>query len=54
MDDANQPYPPTLLSHFLISYGSRLSESFMRAQKNFVRSCAAYCLISYFLQVKDR
>ncbi|KAI1709756.1 phosphatidylinositol 3- and 4-kinase domain-containing protein [Ditylenchus destructor] len=53
-DDADQPYPPTLLSHFLINYGSRLSESFMNAQENFVRSCAAYCLVSYFLQVKDR
>jgi phosphatidylinositol 4-kinase B len=24
------------------------------AQSNFVQSCAAYCLISYLLQVKDR
>uniref|UniRef100_A0A915DFL5 Phosphatidylinositol 4-kinase beta n=1 Tax=Ditylenchus dipsaci TaxID=166011 RepID=A0A915DFL5_9BILA len=54
LDDAEQPYPPTLLSHFLISYGSRISESFLGAQENFVRSCAAYCLVSYFLQVKDR
>lgn len=54
LDDAGQPYSPTLLSHFLINYGSRLSESFQQAQQNFVRSCAAYSLACYFLQVKDR
>jgi hypothetical protein len=54
-DDAEKlPYPPTILSHFLINYGSRLSEGFRKAQRNFVRSCAAYCLACYFLQVKDR
>lgn len=54
LDDAAQPYSPTLLSHFLINYGSRLSESFQQAQRNFIRSCAAYSLACYFLQVKDR
>lgn len=54
LDDADQPYPPTLLSHFLVNYGSRLSENFRKAQYNFIRSCAAYCLACYFLQVKDR
>ncbi|KAI6185136.1 Phosphatidylinositol 4-kinase beta [Aphelenchoides fujianensis] len=54
LDDAGQPYVPTLLSHFLINYGSRLSESFQQAQQNFIRSCAAYSLACYFLQVKDR
>lgn len=54
LDDADQPYPPVLLSHFLINYGSRLSENFRRAQANFIHSCAAYSLACYFLQVKDR
>ncbi|KAI6192039.1 Phosphatidylinositol 4-kinase beta [Aphelenchoides bicaudatus] len=54
LDDANQVYPPTLLSHFLIHYGSRLSESFQHAQQNFIQSCAAYSLACYYLQVKDR
>uniref|UniRef100_A0A7E4VEF4 Phosphatidylinositol 4-kinase beta n=1 Tax=Panagrellus redivivus TaxID=6233 RepID=A0A7E4VEF4_PANRE len=53
-DDADQPYPPTLLSHFLNNYGSRISENFRRAQINFIQSCAAYSLACYFLQVKDR
>ncbi|KAI6214160.1 Phosphatidylinositol 4-kinase beta [Aphelenchoides besseyi] len=54
LDDAGQPYSPTLLNHFLIQYGSRLSASFQQAQHNFIRSCAAYSLACYFLQVKDR
>ena len=35
-------------------YGERNSETFLTAQKNFVESCAAYCLVCYFIQVKDR
>jgi len=54
LDDADQPYPPTLRSHFLINYGSMLSDAFSKAQQNFVHSCAAYSLACYFLQVKDR
>ncbi|VEL20254.1 unnamed protein product [Protopolystoma xenopodis] len=30
------------------------SEAFLTAQRNFVQSCAAYCLVSYLFQVKDR
>ncbi|XP_062710398.1 uncharacterized protein LOC109409370 [Aedes albopictus] len=30
------------------------SDRFRTAQRNFMQSCAAYCLISYLLQVKDR
>ncbi|XP_041673925.1 phosphatidylinositol 4-kinase beta isoform X2 [Drosophila eugracilis] len=44
----------SLKDYFLDEYGSPTGESFRRAQKNFVQSCAAYCLISYLLQVKDR
>ena len=40
---------------FLVQeYGRKISESFLTAQKNFVESCAAYCLVCYFIQVKDR
>uniref|UniRef100_A0A0K0FP36 Phosphatidylinositol 4-kinase beta n=1 Tax=Strongyloides venezuelensis TaxID=75913 RepID=A0A0K0FP36_STRVS len=46
--------PPTLLEYFIKKYGAMDSESFIRARQNFVRSCAAYSLICYFLQVKDR
>ncbi|MFH4978311.1 hypothetical protein AB6A40_005020 [Gnathostoma spinigerum] len=45
---------PTLLTHFLDTFGAPTSESFLIAQQNFVQSCAGYSLASYFLQVKDR
>uniref|UniRef100_A0A0N4ZYS3 Phosphatidylinositol 4-kinase beta n=1 Tax=Parastrongyloides trichosuri TaxID=131310 RepID=A0A0N4ZYS3_PARTI len=46
--------PPTLLEYFIQKYGPEDSESFIKARQNFVRSCSAYSLICYFLQVKDR
>lgn len=44
----------SLRDYFIHEYGSIETESFKRAQRNFMHSCAAYCLISYLLQVKDR
>ena len=44
----------TLLQYFEREFGSSNSEDFAIAQKNFVQSCAAYCLVSYLIQVKDR
>uniref|UniRef100_A0ABD2X175 Phosphatidylinositol 4-kinase beta n=1 Tax=Trichogramma kaykai TaxID=54128 RepID=A0ABD2X175_9HYME len=44
----------TLLQYFEQEYGPIDSEPFRIAQKNFVQSCAAYCLLSYLIQVKDR
>ncbi|BFF99781.1 uncharacterized protein DMAD_07604 [Drosophila madeirensis] len=44
----------SLRDYFIDEYGPPTDESFCRAQRNFVQSCAAYCLISYLLQVKDR
>ncbi|CEF63341.1 Phosphatidylinositol 4-kinase beta [Strongyloides ratti] len=46
--------PPTLLEYFITKYGSIDTVNFIKARQNFVRSCAAYSLICYFLQVKDR
>ncbi|NXB39544.1 PI4KB kinase, partial [Eulacestoma nigropectus] len=43
-----------LLDYFLQEHGACTSESFLSAQRNFVRSCAGYCLVCYLLQVKDR
>ncbi|KAJ8940506.1 hypothetical protein NQ318_003106, partial [Aromia moschata] len=43
----------SLLQYFIKEYGSTTSEGFLTAQKNFVQSCAAYCLICYLIQVKD-
>lgn len=44
----------SLLQYFKREYGSHNSEAFLTAQRNFVQSCAAYCLVSYLVQVKDR
>ncbi|KAA3678890.1 phosphatidylinositol 4-kinase B [Paragonimus westermani] len=44
----------SLLDYMLREHGSPNSEAFLTAQRNFVESCAAYCIVSYLLQVKDR
>ncbi|XP_053673305.1 phosphatidylinositol 4-kinase beta [Anopheles nili] len=44
----------SLKDYFIDEYGDVDSVAFRRAQRNFMHSCAAYCLISYLLQVKDR
>jgi len=44
----------SLLDYFLAEFGSLNSEEFLTAQRNFVESCAAYCIVSYLIQVKDR
>ncbi|GLV43937.1 four wheel drive [Carabus blaptoides fortunei] len=44
----------SLLEYFTREYGPANSEEFMTAQRNFVQSCAAYCLVCYLIQVKDR
>ncbi|OXU19336.1 hypothetical protein TSAR_004804 [Trichomalopsis sarcophagae] len=44
----------TLLQYFEREFGPTDSQAFLIAQKNFVQSCAAYCLVSYLIQVKDR
>lgn len=43
-----------LLQYFIREYGGQTTEEFFKAQLNFVHSLAAYCLVSYLLQVKDR
>nr|CAD7571745.1 unnamed protein product [Timema californicum] len=44
----------SLLEYFTREFGTHNSEAFLTAQRNFVESCAAYCLICYLVQVKDR
>ncbi|XP_071481215.1 phosphatidylinositol 4-kinase beta-like [Diadema antillarum] len=44
----------TLLNYFYREFGGPSTEAFLTAQKNFVQSCAAYCLVCYLVQVKDR
>lgn len=44
----------SLREYFVKEFGPETSESFLNAQKNFVRSCAGYSIVSYLIQVKDR
>jgi len=44
----------SLLEYFLREYGAANSEAFLTAQRNFVQSIAAYSLVCYLVQVKDR
>lgn len=44
----------TLYQYFEREFGPSMSEAFIIAQRNFIQSCAAYCLVCYLIQVKDR
>ena len=44
----------SLKEYFIQEFGEVNSEGFLTAQKNFVQSCAGYCLVCYLMQVKDR
>lgn len=44
----------SLQDYFLLEFGQNNSEEYLTAQRNFVQSCAAYCIVSYLIQVKDR
>ncbi len=41
----------SLVQYFYDEFGPPTSEAFLTAQRNFVRSCAAYCLVCYLIQV---
>ena len=44
----------SLLEYFLQEHGALNSEEFLTAQRNFVQSCAAYCIVSYLVQVNQK
>ncbi|VDM19496.1 unnamed protein product, partial [Hydatigera taeniaeformis] len=44
----------SLRDYIIREHGHPNSEGFLSAQRNFVESCAAYSLVGYLLQVKDR
>ncbi|KAF1745785.1 hypothetical protein GCK72_022232 [Caenorhabditis remanei] len=48
------PATPLLKHHFENVFGPVNSETYVNAQKNFIQSTAAYSLVSYYLQLKDR
>lgn len=44
----------TLKDHFVKTFGEPSSETYKNAEDAFVRSLAAYSIICYILQLKDR
>jgi phosphatidylinositol 4-kinase len=44
----------SLRDHLLAKFGGAASPAFQRAQRCFVESLAAYSLVCYLLQIKDR
>jgi len=44
----------SLLDYFIQEHGPTNSEEFLKAQMNFVQSCAGYSILCYLMQVKDR
>lgn len=44
----------SLREYFIDEYGGENSDDYKMAQRNFMQSCAAYSIICYLLQVKDR
>ena len=53
-DQLGKAFEIDLHKYFLKRYGSETSVQFHQARLNFTRSLAAYCVVSYILQIKDR
>jgi len=43
-----------LYNYFISKYGNKNSVGFQNARRNFIKSMAAYSVVSYILQIKDR
>lgn len=53
-DQLGKAFEINLYHYFLKKYGNENSERFRIARNNFIRSLAAYSIVSYILQIKDR
>jgi len=53
LDEIHREYG-TLIDFFNAKFGRRNSKAFKKAQNNFMQSLAAYSLVCYVLQIKDR
>jgi phosphatidylinositol 4-kinase len=53
-DQLGKAYEIDLHNYFMKRFGSETSVEYKGAQMNFIRSLAAYSIVSYILQIKDR
>ena len=53
-DQIGKTYDTNLYDYYLCSFGQENSNEFREARKNLIESLAAYAVISYILQIKDR
>jgi phosphatidylinositol 4-kinase len=53
-DEIGKSTASSLKDYFISRFGPEESESFQKAQRNWIVSCAGYAVTSYILQVKDR
>jgi len=53
-DQLGKAFEINLHEYFLKKYGSESTSEFKTARYNFIRSLAAYAVVSFILQIKDR
>jgi phosphatidylinositol 4-kinase len=53
-DQLGKKVDGSLFDYFIAKYGPKNSLPFQTARRNFIQSMAAYAIVSYILQIKDR
>lgn len=53
-DQIGKAFEIDLYDYFLKKYGNESSKAFQQARLNFIKSLAAYSVVSFILQIKDR
>ena len=53
-DQIGKTFDTDLFEYFICTFGQQNSEEYRAARKNIIESLAAYSIISYILQIKDR
>lgn len=53
-DQIGKTFDTNLYDYFVCTFGQENSEEYRAARKNLIQSLAAYAIVSYILQIKDR